>query len=192
MSQLGLFGSGWRTIVADDCGKIDYCASWVDSKRARQWFERLRDDIAWKSERRKMYDREVDVPRLHASFGLRDARIPLALRDVAALAAASTGVPFNSAGLNYYRDGADSVAPHNDHLHEIGPGFPIALLSLGSVRRMTIRSKKVPRRVLDLDLEHGSLLVMSYETQLHYDHGIPKSREPVGPRISVAFRVRCA
>jgi hypothetical protein len=25
---------------------------------------------------------------------------------------------------------------------------------------------------------------------LHYDHAIPKQRTPVGPRISLAFRVR--
>jgi alkylated DNA repair dioxygenase AlkB len=55
---------------------------------------------------------------------------------------------------------------------------------------MTIRSKSKPRRVLDLDLEDGSLLLMSYETQLHYDHGIPKTRTPVGARISIALRVR--
>jgi hypothetical protein len=46
--------------------------------------------------------------------------------------------------------------------------------------------------VLHVDLAAGSLLVMSYETQLHYTHGIPKTREPVGPRISLALRVRRA
>ena len=33
---------------------------------------------------------------------------------------------------------------------------------------------------------------MSYETQLHYTHGVPKTREPVGERISLAFRVKPA
>ena len=55
---------------------------------------------------------------------------------------------------------------------------------------MTIRSKATPRRVLDLDLEPGSLLVMSYATQHAYDHGIPKTNDPVDVRISAAFRVR--
>ena len=105
---------------------------------------------------------------------------------------AKTGVPFNSVGLNFYRDGRDSVAPHNDHLDEIVEGFPIALVSLGGTRRMTIRSKKPPRRVLHLDLEPGSLLMMSYATQLHYTHGVPKTVDPVGPRISLAFRVKPA
>jgi 2-oxoglutarate-Fe(II)-dependent oxygenase superfamily protein len=86
----------------------------------------------------------------------------------------------------------DSVAPHNDHLDEIAPGCPIALLSLGATRRMTIRAKAAPRRVLHVDLAAGSLLLMSYETQLHYTHGVPKTTEPVGPRISLAFRVRLA
>jgi alkylated DNA repair dioxygenase AlkB len=53
---------------------------------------------------------------------------------------------------------------------------------------MTIRAKRAPRRVLRLQLEPGSLLLMDYATQLHYDHAIPKQRVPVGPRISVAFR----
>jgi len=43
---------------------------------------------------------------------------------------------------------------------------------------------------MDLDLAAGSLLTMSWDTQLHYDHGIPKLPEPMGPRISVAFRTR--
>ena len=137
-----------------------------------------------------MYDRDVDVPRLVAAYRLRDAGVPAELQEAARRANAASGAPFTDVGLNLYRDGRDSVAPHNDHLYEIVAGFPIALLSLGATRRMTIRSKARPRRVLDLDLEHGSLLLMSYETQKQYDHGIPKQPAAVGARISLAFRVR--
>jgi alkylated DNA repair dioxygenase AlkB len=99
-------------------------------------------------------------------------------------------VEFNSVGLNLYRDGHDSVAPHNDHLDEIRKGFPIALLSLGATRRMTIRAKEPPRRATHIELEAGSLFVMDYRTQLHYTHGVPKTTDPVGERISLAFRVK--
>jgi hypothetical protein len=34
--------------------------------------------------------------------------------------------------------------------------------------------------------------MMSHATQLHYTHGIPKTAEPVGERISLAFRVKPA
>lgn len=137
-----------------------------------------------------MYDRDVDVPRLTAGYRLSDATLPPVLAQAAARTTEATGVPFNRVGLNLYRDGHDSVAPHNDHLYEIVAGYPIALISLGATRLMTIRSKSKPRRVLDLDLEEGSLLVMSYETQVHYVHGIPKTRAAIGPRISIALRVR--
>ena len=139
-----------------------------------------------------MYEREVDVPRMIAHFRLDPAAgsLPDAIRETSRWVVDKLGVPFNSVGLNLYRDGRDSVAPHNDHLDEIRPGFPIALVSLGDTRRMTIRAKAAPRRVIHVDLEPGSLLVMEYETQLHYTHAVAKTAAPVGPRISLAFRVK--
>jgi alkylated DNA repair dioxygenase AlkB len=190
LTQLGFFGAGRRTLVDDETGTILYTPAFANSRTAHAWFEALRDGAAWQHERRRMYDRDVDVPRLVARYRLDDENLPPAIAEAAARASAATGAPFNSAGLNFYRDGHDSVAPHNDHLYEIAVGFPIALISLGATRLMTIRSKSRPRRILDLDLEGGSLLVMSYETQRHYDHGIPKTRTLVGPRISLALRVR--
>ena len=137
-----------------------------------------------------MYEREVDVPRLVASFRTGAGELPDALSRMLPRVQDASDAVFNSVGLNLYRDGADSVAPHNDTLSELAAGEPIALISLGATRRMTIRSKSAPRRVLDVDLEAGSLLVMSYQTQLAYDHAIPKVNYRVGPRISAAFRVR--
>jgi alkylated DNA repair dioxygenase AlkB len=55
---------------------------------------------------------------------------------------------------------------------------------------MVIRRKTPPHLKTELELEAGSLLVMGWNAQLHYDHGIPKLRRPTGPRISVAFRVK--
>ena len=162
----------------------------MDPQTAAAWFDALREGVAWQSERRRMYDRDVDVPRLVARYRLDDAELPATLADAAELASRVTGTLFNTAGLNFYRDGRDSVAPHNDHLYEIVAEHPIALISLGATRLMTLRSKTLPRRILDLNLEQGSLLVMSYETQLHYDHGIPKTKSPADARISIALRVR--
>lgn len=193
--QLSLFATGRETVLVDDArGRVVHTADLVSQETARAWFDELRRAVDWKAQRRRMYDRDVDVPRLMAHFRLTPVEDPApeAIRAAAARVAATTGVAFTSVGLNLYRDGHDSVAPHNDHLDEIVRGFPIALLSLGETRRMTIRAKMAPRRVLHVDLAAGSLLVMSYETQLHYTHAIPKTRETVGPRISLAFRVKGA
>lgn len=200
MPQLALFDAAARTLVDDASGTIRYHPAAVEASTALAWFEALRDGVPWQSERRTMYEREVDVPRLLASFRLAEVRAARAdarhagvhrvLLDAVEPVEAIAGVAFDSVGLNFYRDGRDSVAPHNDHLDELAPGAPIALLSLGAARRMTIRGKRKPPRVLHLELEHGSVLVMSYATQLHYDHGIPKTSQEVGQRISLAFRVR--
>ena len=169
----------------------------MDPQTAAAWFDALREGVAWQSERRRMYDRDVDVPRLVARYRLDDPDLPATLADAAERASQATETQFNSAGLNFYRDGRDSVAPHNDHLYEIVAEHPIALISLGATRLMTIRGKNSfdgpqgkLRRILDLSLENGSLLVMSYETQLHYDHGVPKTKNPADARISIALRVR--
>jgi alkylated DNA repair dioxygenase AlkB len=191
--QLSLFSPGERVLADDGAGRIAYTPAFVDAATAGAWFTLLRGSVPWKAERRRMYDREVDVPRLTAHFHLTgEEAAPPAVVEAARRVVAATGVPFNSVGLNFYRDGRDSVAPHNDHLDVLVEGYPIALLSLGAVRRMAIRAKQPPRRVLDVDLEPGSLLVMSYDTQLHYTHGIPKTKEPVGERISLALRVKPA
>jgi alkylated DNA repair dioxygenase AlkB len=192
MSQLTLFGASDTVLVDDERGRISYTAAFIDSETAVDWFAQLRSGVDWRSQRRVMYEREVDVPRLMGHFRLDPPphELPSAILDAARRVRDSLGVPFNSVGLNFYRDGRDSVAPHNDHLYEIREGFPVALLSLGATRRMTVRAKAAPKRVMHIDLEPGSLFVMDYTTQIHYTHAIPKTDAPVGERISLAFRVK--
>jgi alkylated DNA repair dioxygenase AlkB len=194
MAQLALFESGERLLTDDERGRISYRPRFIDAVTADAWCRELRARVPWRAGRRVMYDREVDVPRLTGHFRLDPPppSTPPAILDAARRVGDSLGVPFNSVGLNLYRDGRDSVAPHNDHLNEICEGFPIALLSLGATRRMTIRTKAPPSRVIHVDLEPGSLLVMGYATQLHYTHAVPKTTACVGERISLAFRVKPA
>jgi alkylated DNA repair dioxygenase AlkB len=194
MPQLTLFDTSEVMLVDDERGRVAYTPGFVDAATAQAWFDELRTGVAWRSERRVMYDREVEVPRLIGHFRLdpAPASVPAAILSAAKSVSGRLELPFNSVGLNLYRDGRDSVAPHNDHLTELRNGFPIALLSLGATRRMTIRAKEPPRRVVHIDLEPGSLLVMSYATQIHYTHGVPKTSTVVGERISLAFRVKPA
>lgn len=191
MIQRSLFDAGSpQTLLDDASGRIVLTPDLVDEETARAWFRQLHDGIAWKSGRRLMYEREVDVPRLRAHFRADDPALPDTLRQALDLVRTTFAAPFDSIGLNLYRDGHDSVAPHNDKLADLIKGEPIVLLSLGATRTMTIRAKQPPRHVMRVDLEAASALLMSWETQRHYDHAIPKQRAPVGPRISLAFRVR--
>ena len=191
MAQLDLFNRGAESLLDDATGRIVLRPDVVDGATARRWFEQLHLNIPWKAGTRLMYEREVVIPRLRAHFHADPPDdLPTPLREALAIVRALEDTPFDSIGLNLYRDEHDSVAPHNDKLADLVSGQPIALLSLGSTRRMTIRAKQPPHRLLQLDLEASSLLMMSWETQFHYDHAIPKQRMPAGPRISLAFRVR--
>jgi alkylated DNA repair dioxygenase AlkB len=187
-----LFGTGPQQLLADAEGGISYRPGFVDPATAARLFEGLRAGIDWQAQRRPMYDRVVDVPRLTASCWLDDPALPPELAEAAALLRQAMATPFNAVGLNFYRDGRDSVAPHNDKLDSLVPGHPIALLSLGATRRMAIRAKPPARHVQRIDLAPGSLMLMSHASQRTHEHGVAKTREAVGERISLAFRVRPA
>lgn len=199
MTQLGLFMAP-LSLLSGERGEVTYHGGFLPADVADAYFARLRDGVDWHANRRVMYEREVDVPRLTAHFPLERLRAgeaegisadaASALCDAAARASGALDAPFNSIGLNFYRDGNDSVAPHNDRLDDLVKGEPIALVSLGGTRRMLIRAKRPGEPAVPIDLEAGSLLVMSWASQLHYTHGVAKTRAKVDPRISVALRVR--
>src|SRR5438477_9901155 len=106
VSQLKLFDSCPGTLSDDERGRITYTPDFVDAETAQAWFTELHSGVTWRSERREMYDREVDVPRLLGHFRLDPApgATPAAIREAASCVVADLGVPFNSVGLNLYRD----------------------------------------------------------------------------------------
>lgn len=187
-----LFDEGPITLVDDREGGIRYWPHWIDRAQADDLFVQLRDGITWHSEQRPMYDRIVDVPRLQATVTLSTADPNDRLRQIAARIAAVAPGGYSHVGLNFYRDGHDSVAMHHDRTHDLVEGAPIAILSLGAPRDMLIRRQVKGVRAVRITLEPGSLLVMSHASQYTHEHGIPKTTRPIGPRISCAYRARRA
>jgi alkylated DNA repair dioxygenase AlkB len=171
---------------------IDVLPGWVTG--ADELFTHLVAEIPWRAERREMYERVVDVPRLVCHYGvgeelphpvLAHARDLLSRRYADEL-----GEPFVTAGCCYYRDGHDSVAWHGDR---IGRGRShdtmVAIVSLGSPRKLLLRPKGGSVEQTHW-LGHGDLLVMGGSCQRTWEHSVPKTSKPVGPRISVQFRPR--
>jgi len=190
MHQASLFAPTPQRFIADGEGGVRYLPGVLGAEEAARLFDSLLAHADWSAHTRMMYERLVDVPRRIASYRLDRDRLPPLLATTAQRVGARLGVAFNSVGLNLYRDGADSVALHNDKLHDLIAGQPIAVLSLGATRRMLLRAKRPPHRQWQVELEPGSLLVMSHASQRHYDHGIPKAPGVAEARISLAFRVR--
>jgi len=96
---------------------------------------------------------------------------------------------FNSVLLNLYRDGNDSVGWHSDDEPELGTNPVIASLTLGAARAFQFRHRTNRDLRVNLELTHGSLLIMAGATQHHWHHQVPKTRKPLPPRINLTFRV---
>lgn len=171
---------------------VDHLPGWIGG--ADSIFTELVERIPWRAEQRPMYERVVDVPRLLHTYGI-GAPLPHPILSAARDALnghyrEELGEDFVTAGCCFYRDGADSVAWHGDNL---GRGRTedtmVAIVSFGSPRRLLLRPKGGPCE-LAFHLGHGDLVVMGGSCQRTWEHAIPKTARPVGPRISIQFRPR--
>jgi len=169
---------------------IDVLPGWLTG--ADELFSRLLKVVPWHAERRRMYDRVVDVPRLLCFYAegeeLPDPLLAEAKHALDEHYEPELGERFATAGLCLYRDGRDSVAWHGD---TIGRGSSqdtiVAILSLGTPRPLLLRPLG-GGPTLRHDIGHGDLLVMGGSCQRTWQHAVPKSARPAGPRISVQFR----
>jgi alkylated DNA repair dioxygenase AlkB len=172
---------------------VDVRPRWISG--ADTLFEGLHASVPWHAERRPMYDRVVDVPRLLSFIDedepLPDPALVEAKRALDNQYAHELGERFATAGLCLYRDGRDSVAWHGDR---IGRGKThdtmVAIIVLGAPRALLLRPRGGGGPTIRHDLGHGDLLVMGGSCQRTWEHAVPKTARPVGPRISVQFRPR--
>jgi alkylated DNA repair dioxygenase AlkB len=171
---------------------VDHLPGWISG--SEPVLEVLLGDIGWREDRRQMYEREVTVPRLLRWYG-GDETLPHPVLTEARAAlnrhyGAELGEHFVSAGMCLYRDGRDSVAWHGDR---IGRGRSedtmVAIVSFGSPRPLLLRPVGGGES-LRYPLGHGDLVVMGGSCQRTWEHCIPKTAKPVGPRVSVQFRPR--
>jgi alkylated DNA repair dioxygenase AlkB len=187
----GLAGRVQRTRLAHGAW-VDVLPGWV--RGSDELFARLVDVVPWHAERRQMYERVVTVPRLLCFYGEDDdLPHPLLARSREALSThygPELGEPFRTAGLCFYRDGRDSVAWHGDTIgRSKTEDTMVAIISLGAPRSLLLRPRD-GGAALRYQLGHGDLLVMGGSCQRTWEHAIPKTARPVGPRISVQIRTR--
>ena len=170
---------------------VDHLPGWVDGSEAI--LETLLGDIGWRAERREMYEREVDVPRLlrwyDAGEDLPHPLLTAAREQLSAYYAAELGEPFVTTGMCLYRDGRDSVAWHGDTTgRSSSEDTLVAIVSFGSPRALGLRPRGGGAESLRFPLGHGDLIVMGGSCQRTWEHAVPKTARAVGPRVSVQFR----
>jgi alkylated DNA repair dioxygenase AlkB len=191
--QLGLFGGERpsfdaefsrlaRTELSPDAW-FDYAPEWLAGHDAL--FSELAAGVAWRREKRTMYERIVEVPRLVAALPA-DGPVPRVVDAVRRALSGRYAEEFERISLGYYRDGSESVAWHGDYVARKLPNALVATVSLGEPRRFLLRPKGGGRS-LALSLGRGDLIVMGGSCQRTFEHAIPKVKH-AGQRIALMFR----
>ncbi|MBV9254958.1 MAG: alpha-ketoglutarate-dependent dioxygenase AlkB [Actinobacteria bacterium] len=172
----------------DERAWVDHAPGWLAGSDAL--FGTLVELADWGQYTRKMYGEDVVQPRLNAGF-LDDARLQAAapvLEQMRVVLGERYGVEFTSGGLNYYRDGRDSVAWHRDKIPAAVVDPIVAIVSVGEPRKLLLRPRGGGRSI-PYHLTGGDLLVTGGTTQRTWEHTVPKVAA-AGPRISITFRHR--
>lgn len=183
-------GAGLRRTQLDSKSWIDYQLGWVVGSAAL--FDDVSHVAAWRAERRQMYDRVVDVPRLvcwyDAAAELPHPLLAEARQRLSTHYRQTLPEGFATAGLCLYRDGHDSVAWHGDTIGRARTEDTlVAIVSLGAPRALVLRPRGGGPSTRFL-VGHGDLLVMGGACQREWEHAVPKTAQPIGPRLSIQFR----
>jgi alkylated DNA repair dioxygenase AlkB len=191
--QTSLLGFGEPAVAPDAA----FARTWLDEHAwvdlAPVWLRgsdtllaELTETVDWQRGRRWMYDRMVDDPRLSRWYRRSEPPPHPVLATARATLEAHYNVPLRGPALNYYRDGRDSVAPHADRELRKLDDTLVAILTLGARRPFLLRPRGGGKST-DLSPGPGDLLVMGGQTQLDWEHAVPKIAFS-GPRVSVSWR----
>jgi alkylated DNA repair dioxygenase AlkB len=174
--------------------------AFLDPSAADAAFDALLREVPWTQGSVRVFGRVHPEPRLTAWVadpgltyvysGQRREPAPwspvlAALRDAVRDA---VGEPYDAVLCNLYRDGRDTMGMHADDEPALGPAPRIASLSLGAVRTFRLRPRDPEGAALDLELPHGSLLVLEPSVQRTHLHGVPRRSRVRSPRVNLTFR----
>ncbi len=205
MEPMTLRGAQSRRLCVSLADQLDYDPAFLASAEADRFLAELVAGLAWEQKKIRIFGRSVSSPRLSAWYGDPGARYtysgltlePLPwvepLLAIKQRIETASGCAFNGVLANLYRDGADSMGWHSDDERDLGPNPVIASLTLGAKRRFLLRPKHAEKgsEPGELELGHGSLLLMRGGLQRDWKHSVPKTSRAVGTRINLGYRLIC-
>ena len=180
---------------------IIYYPEFFSLEESDQYFKSLLDLVEWQQDDITIFGKTHKQPRLTALYANNNQ--PYSYSNITMVSKAFTKelveikdrvesiveANFTSCLLNLFRDGQDSNGWHADNEKELGINPIIASVSFGAQRLFKLKHRNDKTLKKDLILQHGSLLIMSGETQHKWLHHISKTKKEVGKRINLTFRV---
>lgn len=182
-------------------GEAFFYPGFFEKDESDQYFSRLIKTADWKQEEIQIFGKIALLPRFTAFYGEEGISynhtgitmnaqpwIP-ELQNIKHYIEGKFDVEFNSCTLSLYKGGPDHMGWHRDNKKKLGQYPFIASVSFGASRIFQFRHyvEKIP--IISVELSHGSLLVMKAETQHLWEHRLPKTIIPTGPRINLTFRL---
>ena len=172
---------------------------WLSPAQADSLYKKMLT-MPWQEEEITLFGKKIKVPRRVFWMGDSDAYYTYAntrhapipwnheILKIKKRIQHELGLEFNSVLGNLYRDGKDYMGWHSDNEPELGDNPSILSISLGAERRFCFKHKK-SREKHEIQLTHGSALLMQGNSQQDYKHALPKSMRIKSPRINLTFRL---
>lgn len=179
--------------------QILFYPNFLNKDESDFYFETFLKEIEWKHEEIKLFGKKIFQPRLTAFYGDDDISYAYSgikmdanswstdLNKLKNKINGQLNQSFNSCLMNLYRNEKDSMGWHQDNEKELGEKPFIASLSLGETRKFQLKKINTKEKI-ELNLNHGSLLIMKNELQKNWKHQIPKEKTLKDIRINITFR----
>lgn len=179
---------------------FEFYPSFFNREEADILFEKLVNETPWQHDEITIFGKKILQPRLTCLFGnegkpyaysgltMQPQQWNPTVMFIKNKIEEYCDQNFTTVLANLYRNEKDSNGWHADNEKELGRDPIIASVSFGEQRKFQVKHINDKSIRLNIDLNHGSLLLMKEGSQLHYKHQIPKSTQSKKSRINLTFR----
>ncbi|MFT5057039.1 MAG: alkylated DNA repair dioxygenase AlkB [Pseudoalteromonas distincta] len=180
-------------------GTVYYHGSIIPEQEAIRYYTILLRTIDWKNDESVIFGKRIITKRKVAWYGSKPFEYTYSkvtkkallwtpeLLEIKKLAELHSGETYNSCLLNLYHDGSEGMSWHSDGEKDLKKNGAIASMSFGAERKFALKHIET-KKIVNIYLENGSLLVMKGITQSHWLHRLPPTTKVLTPRINLTFR----
>ncbi len=180
-------------------GVVHYYGALMSVSEADQYLKALLDKVEWKNDEAVVFGKRIATKRKVAWYGDQSFEYTYSkttkralpwieeLRHLKDMIEEHSKESFNSCLLNLYHDGSEGMGWHSDGEKDLKRDGAIGSLSFGAERKFSFKHKNSGEK-LSIELEHGSLLIMTGVTQTYWLHSLPPTKKVSQPRVNLTFR----
>lgn len=196
---MDLFNTDIQKNILPFDGEVYYYGAIMPTSKAQEYYNYLFNNIQWENDKAVIFGKTITTKRKVAWYAtnpfsytyskITKTALPWTkeLLELKKIVEEKTGETFNSCLLNLYHSGEEGMAWHSDGEKDLKENGAIGSLSFGAERKFSFKHKENKQKI-DINLDKGSLLVMTGTTQKNWLHRLPPTKKVSTPRINLTFR----